>query len=123
VDLQEALEVEVRYIITILNAEELAELGVGDDAALERRVKAAVRLHIASNELRDIRLAALRLGGKTHERSKLIADWAKLEESVVGAAGLPSRLLLRRHVLWILALAALGVANIALEGTSGIRGL
>ena len=67
VDLQEALEVQIRDIIAILDTEELAKLGVRDNAALERRIKAAVRLHIPSNKLRNIRLAALGLGGKTHE--------------------------------------------------------
>jgi len=121
VNLQEALEIEVRHVIAVLDAEELTELGIRNDAALERRVKATVRLDIACNELRDIRLAALGLGGKTHERGKLIADWAELEESVVCTAGLPCRLLLRRHVLWVLALATLGVADITLESTCCIR--
>jgi len=67
VNLKEALEVEVRYLLTILNAKELTKLGVRNDTALEVRIKTVVRLHVGGDKLRDIRLAALALGWKTHE--------------------------------------------------------
>lgn len=67
VDLQERLEVQVGDLLTILDAEELAELGIGDNAALEVGVKARVRLDVRGDELRDIRLGALGLGRQTHE--------------------------------------------------------
>jgi len=93
VDLQERLEVQVRDLLAILDAEELAELGVRDDAALEAGVKARVLLDVRRDELRDIRLALLRLGRQTHKRGELIGDRAELQERVVGAASLPSRAL------------------------------
>jgi len=62
VNLEEALEVQVGDLLAVLRAEELAELGIGDDAALEVGVKARVRLDIGRDELRDIRLGALALG-------------------------------------------------------------
>jgi len=67
VNLEEALKVEVRYLLPILDAEELAKLGIREDATLEVGVKAVVRLDVARDELRDIRLALLGLGGKAHE--------------------------------------------------------
>ena len=77
-DLQERLEVQVRDLLAILDAEELAELGIGDDAALEARVKARVLLDVRRNVLGDIRLALLRLGRETHEARELIGDRAPL---------------------------------------------
>jgi len=62
VNLQERLEVQVRDLLAILDAEQLTELGVGDDAALEVGVKARVRLDVRRDELRYIRLGALGLG-------------------------------------------------------------
>jgi len=123
VDLQERLEVQVRDLLTVLDAEQLAELGVGDDAALEVGVKALVLLDVRRDELRDIRLGALGLGRQAHERSQLIRDRAELQERVVRAAGLPLGLLLGRHIRGVLAHAALGVANIALQGLEGLTSL
>ena len=122
-DLQEALEVQVRYLLAVLRAEELAELGIRDDAALEVGVKARVRLDVRRDELRDIRLALLALGGQAHERGQLIRDRAELQESVVGTAGLPLGALLGRHRRRVLLHTALGVADIALEGLERLAGL
>lgn len=122
-DLQERLEVQVRDLLAILDAEELAELGVRDDAALEAGVKARMLLDVRRNVLGDIRLALLRLGGETHEARQLIGDRAQLEEGVVGAAGLPLGALLGRHVRRVLLDTALGVAGIALERLDSLRGL
>ena len=123
VDLQEALEVQVGNLLAVLRAQELAELGVGDDTALEAGVKARVGLDVRRNVLGDIRLALLALGGQAHERGQLIGDRAELEEGVVGTAGLPRGLLLRRHIRRVLAHTALGVADIALQGLQGLTGL
>lgn len=123
VDLQERLEVQVRDLLTVLHAEQLAKLGIGDDAALEVGVKARVRLDVRRDELRDIRLGALGLGGQAHERRQLIRDRAELEERIVGAAGLPRSTLLGRHRRGVLLHALLGVADIALQGLQGLTGL
>ena len=96
VNLEEALEVQVGNLLTILHTEELGELRIGDNAALEARVKAVVGLDIRRDELRDLRLALLALGRETHERRELIGDRAGLEERVVRTASLPSGTLLRR---------------------------
>lgn len=123
VDLQERLEVQVRDLLAILDAEELAELGVRDDAALEAGVKARVLLDVRRDELRDIRLALLRLGRQTHKRGELIGDRAELQERVVGAASLPSRALLGGHIRRVLLDALLGVAGITLERLDGLTSL
>ena len=114
-DLQEALEVQVGDLLTILRAEELGELGVRDDAALHVRVEAVVALHVGGNELRHIRLAALRLGGETHEARQLIGDGAELEEGVVRTASLVGRTLLGGHRGGVLANTALGLASLTLQ--------
>jgi len=62
VDLQERLEVQVRDFLAVLDAEQLAELGIRNNAALEVGVKALVFLDVRGDELRDIRLGALGLG-------------------------------------------------------------
>ena len=122
-DLQEALEVQVGDLLAVLRAEELAELGIRDDTALEVGVKARVRLDVRRDELGDIRLALLALGGQAHERGQLIRDRAELQESVVGTAGLPLGALLWRHRRRVLLDTALGVADIALEGLERLTGL
>jgi hypothetical protein len=123
VDLQERLEVQVGHLLAILDTQELAQLGVRNDAALEVRVKAVVLLDILRNELRHIRLRALRLGRKTHERRELIRNRAKLQEGVIRTARLPSRTLLRRERSGVNTAAALRVTRLALEGLRGVRGL
>lgn len=115
-DLQEALEVQVRHLLTILHAEELGQLGVGEDAALHVGVKAVVRLDIRRHELRDIRLATLRRGGETHEGAELRADGAHLEEGVICTASLPRRTGLRAERLRVNLAALLRATGITLEG-------
>ena len=122
-DLQERLEVQVGDLLTILRAQELRELGVGDDAALKVGVEAAVLADIRRHELGHIRLRALRLRGETHEGGQLVRDGAELEEGVVRAASLVGRALLRRHRRGVLAHAALGVAGRALQCLGGLRRL
>ena len=56
VDLQERLEVQVRHLILVSDAEKLRECGIREDAALERGVEARVRLHVLADELRHLRL-------------------------------------------------------------------
>ena len=56
-NLEVRLEVEVRDFILVRNTKELRELGIGKDAALERRVEAVVALDVAGDELRHISLA------------------------------------------------------------------
>ena len=114
-DLQEALEVQVGDLLTILRTEELGELGVRDDAALHVRVEAVVALHVGGNELRHIRLATLRLRGETHEARQLIGDGAELEERVVRTASLVGRTLLRGHRGGVLANTALGLTSLTLQ--------
>lgn len=94
-DLQEALEVQVGHLLAILHAEELGELGVGEDAALHVGVKAVVGLDVSCHELGDIGLAALRGSRETHEGAELGADGPHLQEGVVCTAGLPCRTGLR----------------------------
>jgi hypothetical protein len=115
VNLEEALEVQVGDLLAILHAEELGELGVGDDAALEVRVEAVVSLHIRRHKLGHISLGALALRGQAHEAGELIGDGAELEERVVRATSLPGSLLLGSHVSRVLAAALLGVASLTLE--------
>ena len=114
-NLEEALEVQVGHLLAILDAEELRELGIREDAALEVGVKAVVRLHVGGDELGDIRLGALGLGRETHEDRELIGDRAHLEERVVRTTSLPGNLLLGSHVSGVLAATLLGVASLALD--------
>ena len=123
VDLQEALEVQVGDLLAVLRAEELAELGVRDDAALEVGVKAAVLADIGGHKLRYIRLGALGLRGETHEGGQLVRDGAELEKGVVRAASLVGRALLGGHRRGVLAHTALGVTGLTLQGLGGIRNL
>ena len=78
VDLQEALEVQVRDLLAVLRAQELGELDVGDDAALEAGVKALVLADVRRHKLRHIRLALLALGRQAHKAGQLIGDRAEL---------------------------------------------
>lgn len=112
--LQEALEVEVGDLILVADTEELGERGVGEDAALERGVKARVRLDVLADELRHLGLRAGLTSLEAHEGAELISERALDEEGVVGATGLPDRLLLRGHCGRVLALLLLGVAGLTL---------
>jgi len=115
VDLEEGLEVEVGDLLPILHTEELGELGIRENAALEVGVKAVVRLDVGGDELGHIRLGALALGRQAHEGGQLIRNRAELEERVVRTARLVDRLLLRGHVGGVLAATLLGVAGLALD--------
>ena len=112
--LQEALEVQVRHLILVTDAEELGEGGVREDATLERGVKARVRLDVLADELRHLRLRARLTGLEAHEGAELLRQRALDQEGIVGAAGLPNGLLLRRHRRRVLALLLLGVAGLTL---------
>ena len=114
--LQEALEVEVGHLILVADAEELGERGIGEDAALERGVKARVRLDILADELGHLGLRARLTGLEAHEGAELLSERALDKEGVVGTTGLPDRLLLRGHCGGILALLLLGVARLTLGG-------
>ena len=122
-DLQERLEVQVGDLLTVLRAEELGELGVRDDAALEVRVKAAVLADIRRHKLGHIRLGALRLRGQTHEGGQLVGDGAELQERIVRAASIVGRTLLRSHGRRVTADTALGVTRLALQCLGSIRSL
>jgi len=123
VNLEVALKVKIGYLLSILDTEDLAKLLIGDNAALEVRVKAIVGLHVGRDELRDSGLRRLRLGRKTHEYRKLVADGAKLEEGIVRTASLPNLALLGSHVLGVLAAALLGVASLALDRLCNLKRL
>jgi len=114
VDLQERLEVQVRHLILVANTEELGERGVREDAALERRVEARVRLDVLADELRHLRLRARLARLQTHEVAELIRQRALNQEGVVGTARLPRRLLLRRHRRRVTTLLLLRVARLTL---------
>ncbi len=121
VHLEERLEVEVSHLILVRNAQELGQRGVREDAALERRVEAAVLLDVARDELRDLRLRALLTRLETHERRQLIRERALDQEGVVGAASLPRLALLRGHLRRVLLLLLLDLAGLALGRLDGIR--
>ena len=112
--LQEALEVEVGHLLAILRAQELGELGIRHNAALEAGVKARVLLHIRRHKLGHVRPRALGLGGQTHEGGQLIGDGAELQEGVVCTASLPRGLLLGRHIRGINLAATLRVTGLTL---------
>jgi len=120
VDLQELLEVQVRHLILVRNAEQLGQRRVRQDAALERRVEAVVLLDVRRDVLGHLRLRALLAGLELHERAELIRQRALDEERIVGAASLPGLALLRGHVLRALALLLLGVTGLALGGLERI---
>ena len=121
--LQERLEVQVGHLLSVLHAQQLAQLGVRDDTALEVGVKAVVRLHILGHELGHIRLRALRLGGQAHKGGQLIRNRAQLQEGVVRATSLPNRTLLRGQRGRIHTATALRVTGLTAQGTRGLRGL
>jgi hypothetical protein len=123
VNLEEALEVQIGNLLTILHAEELGELSIRDDAALEVRIKAVVGLDVGGHELGHISLRALGLSRETHERGKLISDWAELEECIVGATSLPRLLLLGGHGSGIRAAALLRITSLTLECLGSLNSL
>jgi len=114
VDLQERLQVQVRHLILVRNAQELREGSVRQDAALERRVKARVRLDIGGDELGHLRLRALGTRRETHENAQLVRQGALHKERVVRTARLPRLALLGRHVRRVLLLLLLGIARLTL---------
>lgn len=115
VDLEERLEVELRDLILVRDAEELRELGVRDDAALELGVEAVVGLDVVRDELRDLRLRALGARRDAEERRELIGDAALAEERVVRALRLPLRALLRGERRRVDTALLLGVTRLTLE--------
>ena len=123
-NLQEALQVQVRYLLLVRRAQQLGKSGIGQDTALELLVEAAVALHVVRDELRDLRLRALGTGGHTHEGSKLLTDRALAQESIVRATSLPDRTSLggqRRRVNLDLALGLTSLALDSLRRGSHIR--
>lgn len=88
-NLEEALEVQVGDLRLVIHAQQLGECGVGEDAALERGVKAAVGLHVVGDELGHLRLGALGASRDTHELAELLRQGLLLEEGVVRTASLP----------------------------------
>jgi len=99
VDLEVLLEVEVSDLGLVIHAEELGKGGVGDDAALEGRVKAVVGLDVLRHILGHLGLGALGARGDTHEGAELRGERALNKEGVVRTASLPSLALLRGHLL------------------------
>jgi len=120
VNLQERLQVQVGHLLLVRHAEQLRERGVRQDAALERRVKARVRLHVLADELRHLRLRALLARLQAHEVAELVRQRTLDEEGVVRAASLPSLALLRGHRRRITALLLLGIAGLALRRLRGL---
>lgn len=120
-DLQEGLEVQVRDRVLVRHAQEAGQHAIGDDVALVRGVEARVRLHVVGHELRDLRLRALGAGGQAHERAQLRREPTGLQEGVLRAAQLPRRLLLGRHVGYILLHALAATSLLDLLGGS-LRG-
>ena len=73
------LEVEVRQLVALLEAEQREQLGVGVDITLVHEV---VLLDVARDELRDVRAALERTGGAAEERAELRGDARRhLEEA------------------------------------------
>ena len=129
-NLQERLEVQVRHLILVADTEELGERSVREDAALERRVEARVRLDVLADELRHLRLRAGLARLEAHEVAELIRERALDQEGVVRAALLVSGTLLLRHRRRINLLLLLGIAGLALgrlgrllNGADGITDL
>jgi len=98
VDLQERLEVQVRDRVRILDLQQAGQHTIRDDVTLVGGVKARVLLHVVRHELRDLRLRTLRARRELHERAQVGGQGTRLQERVLGAAELPRRLLLGRHV-------------------------
>ena len=97
-DLQERLEVQVRDRVRVLDLQQAGQNAVGDDAALVGGVKARVLLNVGGHELRHLRLRALGARRELHEAAQLRREATGLQEGILGAAQLPRRLLLGRHV-------------------------
>jgi len=121
VNLQERLEVQVRHLILVRHTEQLRQGRVREDATLERRVEAAVLLHVVRDELRDLRLRTLLARLEAHEVAELIRQGTLHEEGVVGTAGLPRLTLLRGHVLRALLLLLLDLTGLTLRRLDGVR--
>ena len=113
-DLQVRLQVQVRHLVLVRHAQELGERSVRQDATLERRVKARVRLDVRRDELGHLRLRALRTRRETHEHTELIRQRALHQEGIVRTARLPRLALLGRHVRGVLLLLLLGIARLTL---------
>ena len=122
-DLEEGLEVELRDLILVRDAEELRELGVRDDAALELGVLAVVGLDVVRDELRDLRLRTLGARRDADERRELIGDATLAEERVVRALRVVLRALLRGERRGIDTALLLRVAGLTLEGLDRRRRL
>lgn len=122
-DLEELLEVELRDLILVRDTEELRELGVRNDAALELGVLAVVGLDVVRDELRDLRLRALGARRDAEERTELIRDATLAEERVVRALRLPLRALLGGERGRVNTALLLRVAGLTLEGLDRRRGL
>ena len=113
-DLQVRLQVQVRHLVLVRHAQELGERSVRQDATLERRVEARVRLDVRRDELGHLRLRALRTRRETHEHTELIRQRALHQEGIVRTARLPRLALLGRHVRGVLLLLLLGIARLTL---------
>ena len=98
VHLQEGLEVQVGDRVRVLDLQQAGQNAVGDDAALVGGVKARVLLNVGGHELRHLRLRALGARRELHEAAQLRREATGLQEGILGAAQLPRRLLLGRHV-------------------------
>ncbi len=114
-NLKERLEVEVRYLVGVLGAEDLGKLGIGDDVTLEAGIEARVLLDVRADVLRYLDLRALGGGRETHEGTELIRDRALLEERILGTARIITDTLLGGERRGVNASAALGGAGIALD--------
>ena len=114
--LQEGLEVQVRDRVRVLDLQQTGQHAVGDDAALVGGVEARVLLHVVRDELRDLRLRALRARRQLHEAAQLRGQTTGLQEGVLRAAQLPRRLLLGRHVGDVLLHTALALGILDLTG-------
>lgn len=121
-NLEELLEVEVGDLGLVVDAEELGERGVGDDAALEVGVKAVVALDVVRDVLGHLGLRALGASGDSHEGAELRGERLLLEERVVGATSLPGCLLLGGHGGGIHFALLLRVASLLLGGFCGFLG-
>ena len=122
-DLEEGLEVELRDLILVRDAEELRELGVRDDAALELGVLAVVGLDVVRDELRDLRLRTLGARRDADERRELIGDATLAEERVVRALRVLLRALLGGERRGVDTALLLRVAGLTLEGLDRRRRL
>ena len=121
-NLEVLLEVEVGDLGLVVHAEELGERGVGDDAALEGRVKAVVGLDVLGHVLGDLGLGALGTRGDAHERAELRGERALNEEGIVGATGLPGSALLGGHVGRVDLALLLGIALLLLGNLGRLLG-